>query len=163
MTSPLPFEFTVDKQNRIILVTKEFAADRNRVWDAFTKPELLDTWWAPKPWKTRTKAMDFREGGQWLYAMVSPEGEEHWSSCDYLSITSGESFSGLDGFTDPAGTLIPGMPRMKWTVTFNDNGPHTVVKVHITLDTLEELEKIIEMGFKEGFTMTLHALDEMFA
>jgi len=163
MTSPLPFDFAVDKQNNTIHVSKEFAADRSRVWDAFTKPEILDTWWAPKPWKARTASMDFREGGRWLYAMVSPEGEEHWSSCDYHSIRPRESFTGLDGFTDPQGNLISGMPRMTWKVTFTDKGPHTVVNVHITLESLEQLEKIIEMGFREGFTMTLHALEEMLA
>ena len=47
--------------------------------DAYTKPELLDQWWAPKPWMSRTKAMDFKVGGRRFYAMVSPEGVERWS------------------------------------------------------------------------------------
>ena len=56
-------DFVVDKGTKTVTITKEFAYERSLVWDAYTKPELLDQWWAPKPWKARTKKMDFREGG----------------------------------------------------------------------------------------------------
>jgi uncharacterized protein YndB with AHSA1/START domain len=66
-------EFIVDKETKTVSITKEFAFERSLVWDAYTKPELLDQWWAPKPLTSRTKVMDFREGGRRFYAMVSPE------------------------------------------------------------------------------------------
>ena len=69
----LLFDFTVDKATATIHVTREFAADLDLVWDAFTKAEILDQWMGPKPWRVQTKEMDFREGGRWLYAMISPE------------------------------------------------------------------------------------------
>ncbi|WP_431215080.1 SRPBCC family protein [Puia sp. P3] len=72
MNPRLQFDFTVNKEKNTIDVQREFAADLDLVWDAWTKPELLDLWWAPKPYQTRTKSMDFREGGFWLYAMISP-------------------------------------------------------------------------------------------
>lgn len=62
------------------------AVDLDLVWDAWTKPEILDQWWAPKPYQTETKSMDFREGGMWLYAMVSPENEKHWCKNDYHKV-----------------------------------------------------------------------------
>ena len=67
-------EFVVDKSKKTVVITAEFPAGRDLVWDAYTRPELLDQWWAPKPYSSRTKAMDFREGGRRFYAMVSPEG-----------------------------------------------------------------------------------------
>lgn len=67
--------FSIDKKNRKISVEREYNAPVDRVWSAWT--ERPDKWWAPKPWKARTKGMDFREGGYWLYAMQGPEGEEH--------------------------------------------------------------------------------------
>ena len=80
MKSPLLFDFTVNKENNSVQVTREFNADLPLVWEAWTNPEILDQWWAPKPYQTKTKSMDFRVGGVWLYAMVSPENETHWFS-----------------------------------------------------------------------------------
>lgn len=163
MSAKLPFQFLVDKQNRTITVTRQFAADRLTVWDAFTRAEFLDRWWAPKPWKSRTKAMEFREGGRRLYAMVGPEGEEHYAIFTYDEIRKPEYFAGLDGFTDAEGTLKTEMPRMYWKISFADQGALTLVTVHMTTDDLKQLETIIEMGFKEGFTMALDGLDEELA
>src|SRR5687767_13982427 len=97
------------------------------VWDAWTKPEILVQWWAPKPWKAKTKSMDFREGGSWLYAMVGPEGEVHWSKADYKTITHLKSFSGLDAFSDENGNINESLPRTMWENTFTGNGDSTMV------------------------------------
>ena len=70
------------------------------VWDAFTKQEILDQWWAPKPWLSKTKIMDFAVGGQRFYAMVSPEGQEHWSLQQYTSISPKTNFKYLNAFAD---------------------------------------------------------------
>ncbi|MDZ4709826.1 MAG: SRPBCC domain-containing protein [Saprospiraceae bacterium] len=86
MSHPLAIDFTVIKENNTITVKRPFAAARTLVWDAYTKSEILDQWWAPKPWKARTKTMDFREGGHWHYAMVGPEGQEHWAWADFKDI-----------------------------------------------------------------------------
>ncbi len=72
----LQFDFTVDKAAKTVYITREFNAELPLVWDAFTKQEILDQWWAPKPWMSKTKSMDFKVGGRRFYAMVSPEGEE---------------------------------------------------------------------------------------
>ena len=44
-------EFIVNKETKTVSITKEFDAERDLVWDAYTKPELLDQWWAPKPFR----------------------------------------------------------------------------------------------------------------
>jgi uncharacterized protein YndB with AHSA1/START domain len=55
MKNNLLFDFIVDKTTKTVFVNREFAAEHNLVWDAFTKQELLDKWWAPKPWRSETK------------------------------------------------------------------------------------------------------------
>ena len=55
MTTNLAFDFSIDRENKTIKVKREFAAELPLVWDAYTKSEILDQWWAPKPWKARTK------------------------------------------------------------------------------------------------------------
>lgn len=53
----MQMDFIVEKETKTVSITKEFAFELDLVWDAYTKPELLDQWWAPKPWMSGTKAM----------------------------------------------------------------------------------------------------------
>jgi len=161
MSNILDFDFSVDKEKNTITVKREFAADLPLVWDAFTTKEILDQWWAPKPWKAQTKSMDFKEGGRRLYAMVGPQGEEHWAIFDYKKIEKQKMFSGLDGFTDSNGVMNPQMPRSHWEVRFTDKKDLTLVEMVITYDDLAQLEAFINMGFKEGFTIALQGLVEL--
>lgn len=157
----LAFDFLVNKENNTILVTREFAAPLPLVWDAYTKPEILDLWWAPKPWKTETKTMEFKEGGYWHYAMVGPDGETHWCWADFIKITLQKNYSGLDAFADAEGNVNTEMPQSKWEVSFTDKGEKTLVNFHISYPDLAQLEATIQMGFKEGLTMAMEGLDEV--
>lgn len=161
MDSTLTFDFTTDKENKTITINREFAAELPLVWEAYTKSEILDKWWAPKPWKARTKTMDFREGGHWLYAMVGPEGEEHWALANYNSIQPQKKFTGLDAFADKDGNVNKDMPQSKWEVTFTGKGNTTLVQFRISFDNLAQLEETIKMGFKEGITIAMEGLDDL--
>lgn len=152
-------EFIVNKETKTVLITEEFDAERDLVWDAYTKPELLDKWWAPKPWVSRTKAMDFREGGRRFYAMVSPEGQEHWSIQKYTSITPKTNFKFFNAFADE--NENPDLPGSDWDLNFIEQEGKTNVSISIYNESLERLEKMIEMGFKEGFSMTTGHLKEL--
>src|SRR5215207_4001167 len=89
-----------DSANNKLSVTREFDAPVARVWKAWTEAQLLDQWWAPKPWKAVTTSMDFREGGSWRYFMQGPEGERHYCLVEYYTIQHEKSFTGKDAFAD---------------------------------------------------------------
>jgi uncharacterized protein YndB with AHSA1/START domain len=161
MNTNLAFDFIVDKENNTITVKRAFAAELSLVWDAYTKSEILDQWWAPKPWKARTKTMDFREGGHWHYAMVGPEGEEHWALANYETIEVQKKFVGLDAFADAAGNINKEMPQSKWVANFTGEGSTTLVEFRITYPDLAQLEATIQMGFKEGLAMAMEGLDAL--
>ncbi len=161
MKKALLFDFTVDKGNNAVFVTREFAAERSAVWDAFTKQEILDRWWAPKPWLSKTKRMDFTVGGRRFYAMVSPEGGEHWSIQDFTSISPTTNFKFFDAFADRDENINPALPSSEWDLNFSEQNGTTAVKITIEHKTLADLEQIIQMGFQEGFTTTLTELDNI--
>jgi len=161
MKNNFPVELTVDKASKTVHVTKEFNAQLSLVWDAFTKQEILDQWWAPKPYLSKTKDMDFKVGGRRFYAMVSPEGQENWQLQKYTSITPKTNFKYFSAFADKDEN--PHLPGSDWDLTFTEHNGITKVSISIKNDSLERLEKMIEMGFKEGFTMTLDYLDEIMA
>jgi uncharacterized protein YndB with AHSA1/START domain len=159
MNNNMLFDFVTDKSTKTVTITREFAAERSLVWDAFTTPELLDQWWAPKPWMSRTRSMDFKVGGRRLYAMVSPEGHESWAIHNYTSITPKTNFKMLNAFSDKEGN--PQLPGSDWDLNFSDQKGRTKVTIIIRNESLERMEKMIEMGFQEGFTSTLNYLDEL--
>lgn len=163
MKNNLLMDFSVDKENSTVRVKREFAAPKDHVWSAWTEPKILDQWWAPRPWKAKTKKMEFKAGGQRLYAMVGPEGEEHWALADYTSISPKTNFKFLDAFCDSEGTINPDFSRSDWNVDFTAQDGTTLVDISIKHQNLADLEKIIEMGFKEGFTMAMEGLDELFS
>ena len=159
MKTTLLFDFTVDKATKTVFVNREFAADLLLVWDAFTRQEILDQWWAPKPWVSKTKFMNFEVGGRRFYAMVSPEGQEHWSIQKFTSISPKTNFKFLNAFADE--NENPQLPGSEWDLSFSEQNGTTKVSVTIYNESLERMEKMIEMGFKEGFTMTLQSLEEL--
>jgi uncharacterized protein YndB with AHSA1/START domain len=155
------FDFTIDKASNTAFVTRKFDAELPLVWDAFTKKEILDQWWAPKPWMSKTKSMDFKPGGRRFYAMVSPEGQEHWSIQDFTSINPKTNFKFTDAFADKDENINPEMPRSDWDLNFEEHNNTTTVKISVKHKTLESLEQIIRMGFEGGFTMTLNELENL--
>jgi len=157
----LLFDFTVDKSIKTVYINREFAAELSLVWDAFTKPELLDQWVAPKPWTSKTKYMNFEVGGRRFYAMVSPEGLERWSIQEYSSITPKTNFKMHNAFADKDEN--PELPGSDWDYNFSEHNGNTKVSITIYNESLERLERMIEMGFKEGFTMSIDNLEKLLA
>ncbi|GGP21613.1 SRPBCC family protein [Silvimonas iriomotensis] len=161
MKAELQFDFLVNKEKNTITIKRAFAAKRQLVWDCYTKSELLDRWFAPKPLITKTSFMDFREGGHWLYAMVEPGGQEYWGRMDYQTIRPIDHYTSLDGFCDNTGALNPALPRSQWSVTFSDAETHTLVETVVSYASAEALQQVIQMGLKEGLASTLERLDEL--
>lgn len=160
MKQAILFNFEVDKESNSIQVKRIFNAPLDLVWAAWTEAEILDQWWAPKPYLSVTKSMDFRVGGKWLYYMQGPKGDIHWSLFDYESIEDQKSFAGIDAFCDENGKINNTKPRVRWRNEFSFGENKTWVNILLNFGTLEDLETIIEMGFKEGFTAGLENLDQ---
>lgn len=158
--SNLQFDFTVDKSTKTVFISRQFEAEQSLVWDAFTKQEILDQWWAPKPYTSKTVKMDFKVGGRRFYAMVSADGKEMgWHIQDYTSISPKTNFKFFSAFADKDEN--PFLPGSNWDLTFSESNGITEVHISIYNDSLERMEKMIEMGFKEGFTATLIELTSL--
>jgi uncharacterized protein YndB with AHSA1/START domain len=155
--------YVKDLDNKKIKVEREFDAPVERVWKAWTESKLLDQWWAPKPWKANTQSMDFRIGGTWLYYMQGPDGSRHYCRADYKSIVTNKSYEGLDAFCDEHGNINTEFPRTEWKVDFFPAGSATKVQVQLSFASEADLQKIVEMGFEEGFAAAHKNLDELLA
>ena len=159
MNNNLLFNFTVDKAAKAVFITREFDADLSLVWDAFTKAEILDQWVAPKPWTSKTKYQDFKVGGKRFYAMVSPEGLERWAIQEYTSISPKTNFKMFNAFADE--NENPQLPGSDWDYSFSEQDGKTTVNISIYNESLARMEKMIEMGFTEGFKASMKNLENL--
>ena len=160
MKNDLLFDFTVDKAKKTVFITREFDAGLSLVWDAFTKPEILDQWVAPAPYTARTKYMNFEVGGQRFYAMVGPDGQESWIIQKYTSISPKTNFKLYNAFADKDEN--PQLPGSEWDYNFSEQKGLTKVSITIFNESFERMESLLE-GFKQGFTMTLKNLENLLA
>ncbi|KFF74152.1 glutathione S-transferase [Chryseobacterium sp. P1-3] len=153
--------FNKDFDSNTAYVMKIYNADVSKVWNYFTLPELLDQWWGPKPWRCETLRQDFKEGGIWLYAMVGPDGEKHYSQSQYGEIIEHRSLDWMSAFCDEKGMINEDFPRSKWLIGFTGVEEGTKVTVNIHYQSAEIMKKMFDMGFEEGFAMGLNQLEEI--
>lgn len=161
MENPKDPRFKIDHHKGRVVIEKKLAADVKTTWQAFTNGKIIEKWWAPKPWIVETIRSDFKEGGEWFYAMKGPEGETHYSLVKHQIINPEKSWEFKDFFSDERGHVSKDLPQCEWKVKFIGN-ENKDTRVHIELQskTPEQMKELLEMGFKEGFTMALANLDE---
>ena len=163
MKNNLLFDFIADRDKNTRTVRREFLAERQLVWDCYTKSELLERWYAPAPLITKTKSMDFSEGGHWHYAMVDPGGHEYWGYTGYRKIKPIEYYTSMDAFSNEKGEIDANLPCAEWIITFRDKDKNTVVETVVSYKSLTDLEKVVAMGVEQGMMSTLVKLDELLA
>lgn len=156
--------FNKDFDSNSAYVMKIYDADVSTVWNHFTRAELLDQWWGPKPWRCETLKHDFKENGIWLYTMIGPNGEKAgYSRTKYGEIMEHRSFDWMSAFSDENGNVAEDAPQSKWLFGFTGVKEGTKVTVNIHYQSQEIMKKMMDMGFEGGFSMGLNQLEEIFA
>jgi uncharacterized protein YndB with AHSA1/START domain len=158
------FVFEPDLAAKKIHIVREFNAPIEKVWKAFTDPDLLDKWVAPKPWRAETKIWDFTVGGISLYAMIGPDGRKQWVYAKFTAIEDGSAISTMGMFCDADGNPVMDAPKSYRDTKFSSiDGNRSKVDVVITFEDESTIKMFVEGGFKEGTTMSLNNLDELLA
>lgn len=143
---------------RTIVITRTFAAPRDRVFRAFTDPQELAQWWGPEGWTTETHAHDLRPGGLWHYCMRGPDGMESWGTSTYHEVTPPARYVYSDAFSDAKGNPVEGMPTMTITTEFTEQGGKTLVTSTTQFASEEDMRKVVAMGVATGITQTWERL-----
>jgi len=157
------FKFTVDKTANTVLINRDFAAELSLVWDAFTKPEILDQWGAPEPWKTQTIYMNFKVGGRRFYKMISSEGQEYYSVQDFTSITPKTNYKYIFGFSDKDENIDPALYGSESDLDFSEANGITTLKMTMKYKDIATLEMMANDRFKEGIKTTLNIVEQILA
>lgn len=103
----------MEKNNQDELVIERvFDAPREKVWQAWTDPEMAKKWWGPKDFTAPHAEIDLREGGKYLLCMYGAAGpgqekREFWSTGTYEKIVPMEKLKMTDSFSDEKGNVVP--------------------------------------------------------
>jgi len=154
-------QITQDLAGKKIVVTREFDAPLEKIWRAFTQREILDKWWAPKPWTLETISLDFRPGGSWHFSMVSPDGQRYWWRADILTIDTQRSFLSTGGPSDENANLTGGLPTMQRLTEFTATPTGTIVSITIKFENEADLRTMAESGMLAGTTAVFDNLEEL--
>ncbi len=161
MKNNLVFEFIVDNENNSIVVKREFTAKVELVWRAWTKPDIIDQWWTPKPHRSETKSMHFKEGGFRHWALVSPQGGKFWSRQDYQKIDPQKSIEELRAFCNEKGIVSENFEKTLCKIVFNEINGNTLVTITSKYGNSRVFEQMSSLNHKKGFTSTLRNLDQV--
>lgn len=161
------FVFEPNNTTRQIHIIREFNAPVEKVWKAWTDPTLLDQWWSPKPNKAVTKIMDFRVGGVWQFAMVTPEGNKHWLCAKFTGIENGSLIATSAVFCDADGNILDSESKWHRDTRFSAiDGNRTQVDIVIHFEEQETFDQftLAHNGyFKTGTEIGYNQLDELLA
>ena len=144
-------------------VVADFAASRERLWEAYTDPRQIEKFWGPVEWPATFTRHDVFVGGRSAYYMTGPEGERSSGFWEFLAVDDGKFFEVRDGFADERGEENPAMPSMRMTFVFEDtdDGSRLVTTTHF--GSLEQLEQLLEMGMEEGMASAMSQIDDVLA
>ena len=78
---------------RTMILQRVIAAPRALVWGAWTDPQALPRWWGPEGFSCRTKRIDLRAGGEWVFDMIGPDGTTYPNHHRYGEMRAGERLS----------------------------------------------------------------------
>ena len=154
-------------ESRDLTLERLFDAPRDLVWRAWTDPEQLRKWWAPKPYETAECEMDLRPGGKFYTRMIGPDGFDVSGTGCFLEVVDGERLvwtSALGEGWRPNALATEDCGGLAFTaiVTFEDAGEgrtrYRAVAMH---KDAKDSEAHAGMGFHEGWGTCADQLGEV--
>ena len=150
---------TVPIESRELVISRLIDAPREAIYKAWTTPELLSLWWAPKPWTTPKIDIEPRSGGRFNFTMADPEGKEYPNEGMLLEVVPNEKMVFSDAFKE-GWEPIPD-PFMVAIITLEDEDGKTRYTARVRHWTVEAKERHEAMGFYQGWGQCLDQLSEL--
>jgi uncharacterized protein YndB with AHSA1/START domain len=144
--------------DREIVLSRTFAAPRERVWTAWTEREHVERWWGPRGFTTTVLEMDVRPGGRWRFIMHGPDGTDYPNRIAYEKVEKPGRLvflHGSDRDDDPMAFHV--------SVTFEERDGQTTVTNRMVFRTAEQREATVGFGAVELGRQTLEKLEEYVA
>ena len=144
--------------DREVVIEREFDAPARLLFEAYSRPEHVMKWFGPKGWPLTLCEMDFRIGGRFRFAMTGPDGTQNTPfGGEYLDIVPDRKIVYDNGFE------MPGAERMVVTVTYDEKGDKTTLRIHTLFDSVAMKNEHVGGGFVEGTDSSIDQLVDVVA
>ena len=152
-----------DQDNLTLIITAEFAAPVDRVWQVYADPRQLERVWGPPTYPATVVDHSLTPGGRVTYFMTGPEGDKHHAFMEITAVDEPRSFTFRDGFGDADFNPIPGMPIAESTFVFEGTDTGTRATYTSVYDSAEGLQQVLDMGVVEGSSLAINQIDDLVA
>jgi uncharacterized protein YndB with AHSA1/START domain len=138
-----------------ILMTRDFPAPRDLVFQAFTDPKQIPMWWGMRKQKTVVDKMEVRPGGAWRYVCTEPDGSQYAFRGEYREVVPTSKLVYTFEF-EP----FPGHISLE-TVTFEEKDGITRMTNRTRFDSKADRDGMVESGMEGGANETMDRLEEL--
>jgi len=147
--------------DRELIITRLIQAPREKIYRAWTEPELLKQWFAPRPFATASAELDVRPGGANLIVMRDPQGNDYPNRGVYLEVVKNQRLVFTDAYTQ---AWVPSQkPFMTVVVTLEDEAGKTRYTARVLHWTTADRDSHEKMGFYPGWNQCTDQLEELVA
>lgn len=157
-------DITRNLDARSLVITAEFAAPVERVWQVYADPRQLERVWGPPSHPATVVEHSLNPGGRMHYFMTGPDGEKYYGGWRVLAVNAPHRFTFEDFFaSDDTFTPTPGMPVASAEFAFEPTAAGTKAVFTTTYETIEALQQVLDMGMEEGATLATNQIDALLA
>lgn len=140
-----------------ILITREFAAPKHLVYQAYTTPELIRRWWSARRGAVTVAEVDLRVGGMWRFVMLLEDGFEVGFHGEYREIIPNERIvctEVYEGYPEPDAAALN-------TITLSEQNGRTWLTILVQHQRPEHRDAHINSGMEAGMQDALDLLEEV--
>lgn len=146
-----------------MVVTAEFDAPVDDVWQLWANPRLLERWWGPPTYPATVTEHNLTPGGKVSYFMTGPEGDTPGGYWNVIAVEAPHRLELEDGFADAEGNANDDLPQTKFRVDINEVDGKTRMLISSTFPSTEAMEQMVEMGMEEGLKEAMGQIDALLA
>lgn len=143
-----------------LVLTADFSAPIEQVWDLWADPRKLERWWGPPTYPATFTKHDLTPGAIVNYYMTSPEGEKHYGWWRINSVNPPTTIKFNDGFGEQP---TEGMPVGEMQLELATTETGTRMTLTSRNSTLEDFNQVLEMGMEEGIRESVGQMDALLA
>jgi uncharacterized protein YndB with AHSA1/START domain len=153
-----------DPETLTMVLTAEFDASPERVWQLWADPRQLERWWGPPTYPATFTRHDLAPGGRVEYHMTGPEGDQPKGYWDVVEAEPPHRLVVRDGFANADGTPNDELPQNEGRVTIEDLGAgRSRMSIQSRFPSREAMEQVLAMGMEEGITLAVGQIDAILA
>jgi len=154
-----PANMDIETAESEVVYTRVFAAPRDLVFEASTRPEHVKKWWGPRGFTVTVCEIDLRPGGAYRFVQSGPDGNEYPFKGVYREVVPPEQLVYTQIFD------VPGLSdhELLVSVTFNEHDGATLLTGRLLFESVEDRVAAMETGMAQGMAETLDRLEEHLA